>query len=402
MTTDRTAIRSRLAVRGTAHRPPWGRRKAGHHSIVASVAATVAATVAVGIGVALAKAERERRGARQRLFDRRLGLAHRERLADGLPRMALGQVDLALEQLRSGAGAPGEKAIHEMRKALKRLRAVLRLLENELGENAFERENAALRRTARRLSGARDAEVMLGTLDTLIARHPRALRRRGGVVKLRRRLLAEHTRMQQRTLGDPATRAAVLGELDAVRCRVAAWSLPDRDGIQLIERDLKRLYRQGRNRHRRLGSSKGNEVTAMHEWRKRVKDLRYAAEMLERRASDGASVAGAPDRRPRRGEQPGRAPTDAERLRRLGRRADELGELLGEDHDLAVLAERIRAGRKRGAQDTWRLGRRSRRTLLTLIARRRRKLRRRALRRGERLYRPRPRDFMRRARAAVS
>jgi len=343
---------------------------------VAPLAATVAATVAVGVGLALARAERERRCVRQRELDRRLALAPGERLADGLRRMALAQVDLALEQLESaGAGVTGEQAVHETRKALKRLRALLRLLEDELGARIFARENAALRDTARRLSGARDAEVMLGTLEGLIQRHPRKLGRRGGVVELRTRLQAERARMERLTLGDPATRTEVLGELQAFRCRVAAWSLPDRDGIELVEPDLRRLYRQGRSRYRQVVCGEGDEMLAMHEWRKRVKDLRYAAEMLGRRDSGG-------------------------RLRRLAVRADGLGELLGEDHDLAVLAQRVRAGGRRGGQETWRTGRRTRKTLLKLIARRRRELRRRALREGERLYRPSSKRFVRRIRAA--
>jgi len=289
--------------------------------------------------------------------------------------MALGQVDLALELLGGGeGGAPDEKAVHETRKALKRLRALLRLLEHELGEKAFARENAALRDIAGRLSGARDAEVMLDTLDALIASRPRKLARRRGVLKLRKRLLTEHARQELLTLGDPATRAAVLGELHAFRGRVAAWDLSHGPGIQLVEADLIKLYRQGRRRYRRALHAKGAATLAMHEWRKRVKDLRYAAEMLERRRSGG-------------------------RLRALARRADALGELLGEDHDLAVFAERLRAGARGDAQETWRTGRRTRKMLLKLIARRRRKLRRRALRDGERFYRATPKRFLRRVRA---
>ena len=74
MTTNRTAIRRRLAIGSAANRPPWGARKAGHGSIVASLAATVAATVTVavgvGVGVALARSERERRLERERELDR--------------------------------------------------------------------------------------------------------------------------------------------------------------------------------------------------------------------------------------------------------------------------------------------------------------------------------------------
>ena len=68
MTTEWTAIRHRLSVRGTANRPPSGRRKVGHRSIVAPLAAvavgTLAATAAVGAGIALARAGRDRRAVR--------------------------------------------------------------------------------------------------------------------------------------------------------------------------------------------------------------------------------------------------------------------------------------------------------------------------------------------------
>jgi len=296
--------------------------------------------------------------------------------------MALGQVGLALELLSGeDAIAPGEHAVHETRKALKRLRALLRLLEHELGSTAFERENATLRDVARHLSAARDAAVMLGTLDGLIERHPRRLGQRRGALELRRRLLAEQASAQRLTLSDPAARAEVLGQLHAFRWRVAAWSLYDRDGIALIEADLTRLYRQGRRRYRDVARGRGDRMIAMHEWRKRVKDLRYAAEMLGRVDPDGTRRSGG-------------------RVRTLARSADELGELLGEEHDLAIFAERIRAGSRQDRSEPWHTGSGTRDTLLELIARRRRELRRQALRRGRRLYGEPPRRFTRAVRAA--
>ena len=139
MTTQRTAIRRRLAVRRAANRPPWGGRKAGHSTIVApraaAVAATLAATVVVGVGVALARAERSRRAnpppsSRARQF----ALLPGERLAHGLQRMALEQLDYTIELLDSGAGTASPAiATHETRKSLKRLRALMGLLEAELG-----------------------------------------------------------------------------------------------------------------------------------------------------------------------------------------------------------------------------------------------------------------------------
>jgi CHAD domain-containing protein len=396
MTTNRTAIRRRLAIRGRSHRPPWGAGKAGHDSILAPFGATVAATLAVGVGLVIARSERQRRRARQRRLERRLGLARDEPLAAGLRRMALAQADLAIEQLSTGDGGvgavagasagaqpPDETAVHETRKALKRLRALLRLLEHELGAKTYARETAVLRDVAQQLSVARDAAVMLNTLDALIERHPRKLARRRGVRKLRQQLHAEHARLQQRTLAEPAEHARVLGELHGFRWRVAAWQLGNRPGLQLVERDLKRIYGQGRRRHQRVASGRGKRVIAMHEWRKRVKDLRYAAEML------GPSGPG----------KPGGRGKSAQRLRAIAGRADDLGELLGEDHDLAIFAQHLRAGGHGHAKRTWHTDRGTRRALLKLIAKRRRKLRERALRQGARLYRERPKRFTRQIRS---
>jgi hypothetical protein len=207
------------------------------------------------------------------------------------------------------------------------------------------------------------------------------------VLELRRRLRAEHARMERHTLADPAARAEMLGELNALRWRVGAWSLSDRDGIELIKADLARLYRQGRARYRRVARGKGDRMIAMHEWRKRVKDLRYAAELLQRRGSGGPPGSGG-------------SGGSGWSLRQLGRRADALGELLGEEHDLAVLAARVRAGGLGGrtADQTWYTGRRTRKRLLKQIAKRRRALRKRALGDGRRLYRDEPKVFVKRVR----
>jgi CHAD domain-containing protein len=398
MTTDRTAIRRRLSVRRGAHRPPWGGWKSGHRSIVAPLAATIAATVAVGVGVAIARAGRERRPQAPPPRDHDLGVRRGERLADGMRRMALGQADLAIGLLeRTGHGAIDERTVHETRKALKRLRALLRLLRGELGEEAFARESAALGDLAARLAGARDAEVRLATLQALVDRYPHRLAHRGGAEKLLGRLAAEHERISRRTLAEPTIRLEVLGGLRAFRARASGWHLPERDGMRLIEPGLERIYRQGRKRYRRAARARRNEVVAMHEWRKRVKDLRYAAEMLQWReaAGEGAKGKGTKKRKARR-----KRSAEAKALRLLARRADKLGELLGDDHDLAMLAQLLREpSAKRGAGGV-RVGRGTRKLLLKLIARRRRELRKDALRSGKRLFARSPGKFVRGVRGA--
>jgi CHAD domain-containing protein len=332
---------------------------------VAPLAATLVATVAVGIGVAFAQAERTRRAAKRALRrQRRFTQLPGEPLPQALQRMVLGQLDLAIELLARD-GDLDARAIHETRKALKRLRALVRLLREELGERQFRREHEILRDAARRLAGARDAEVMVGTLDALLERHPRKLGRRRPLIELRKLLVAERAAAARQTLGDQATRREILCKLSGLRERAQQWSLPERPGIAIVERDLRRIYRDGRQRKRRVARGKGG-ARATHEWRKRVKDLRYGAEMLG--------------------------------LRPLARRADRLAELLGEEHDLVVLTGLLPAAGR--ASFKGKRGKRARKALLKRIARRRRHLRKRALREGERLYRRRPKKFARRVRRA--
>jgi CHAD domain-containing protein len=340
-----------------------------------------AALVVVGVGVALAlaKAQRVRRTAaagqskvdrRARRERRRPSLCRDEPFAEGLRRVILGQLDLTVELLESydeDTDRSGQ-TVHETRKAIKRVRALLKLLrgEPEAGGDAirYARENDALRDCADRLAGARDAEVMLGTLDALLQRDSKRLARSPAVRTLRNRLLAERETAATLAIRDPRVRNEVLAELRAARARVEHWELRER-GFKPIAPGLERIYRQGRTGLR--AARRRRSVAALHTWRKRVKELRYAAEALDR---GGKSYKPA---------------------RRIARRADRLGEMLGEEHDLALLERRVRKRSRQFASE-----RKTRKRLLRLIARRRKRLRRRALRDGERLYRRKPRRLVRR------
>jgi CHAD domain-containing protein len=397
LTTQRTPISRRLAIRRAAHRPPRSWRQVGHRSIVAPLAATVAATFAIGVGVAVARAERERRAsAKRRKRERRFGLYAGEPTGAGLRRIALGQIDVAAHTLRGdGAGTPDER-VHEARKALKRLRALLRLLEDELGERAYERESAVVRDAGKRLSRARDAEVLLNTLDALIERQPKQLARRRGVQRLRAKLERERddataALLSDGSASDGSASDGALAELLGLRARVATWQLPSDDRLGVVEPALARIYGKGRKRMRRAARASGERSRgrSQHEWRKRVKDLRYVAEMLDRANGEA------------RDKPSKRARGNAAFARKVAKRADDLGELLGADHDLMVLAERVRA--EAGALgDAASPGRRSREALLQVIERRRKRLRKRALRDGERLYARSPKRFVKQMRKANS
>jgi CYTH domain-containing protein/CHAD domain-containing protein len=281
-------------------------------------------------------------------------LASGEGVSDGVRRIAGAQLDAAIGGLdAAGADALGE-AIHEARKALKRLRTTLRVTRDELGDDIYRRENAGFRDTGRRLSGARDSQVVVETLEALCERYRGELPP-GGFAALRDVLRKEHDAARERVRADAGAVGDVVEELRAARARSASWTT-EREDLDALAPGFRRIYRRGR---RALGAAReqpGDE--ALHELRKRVKDLWYASQILR--------------------------PAAPKKTKRMAARAHRLSDVIGEDHDLAVLqqtADRHRdhlSDAERGA-------------LAELIERRRARLRRRALKKADRLYRRKPR-----------
>ena len=95
-----------------------------------------------------------------------------ETVPDGVRRIALEQIDKALELTTAGskAGENLDKAIHDTRVSCKKLRGLLRLVRFELDDETFKRENLFYRDANRSLSSVRDTAAMVETLDKLIER----------------------------------------------------------------------------------------------------------------------------------------------------------------------------------------------------------------------------------------
>ncbi|MGA8364006.1 MAG: hypothetical protein WB709_05750, partial [Solirubrobacteraceae bacterium] len=198
-------------------------------------------------------------------------------------------------------------------------------------------------------------------------------------------------------------REQVAEELANVRARVRKWKLPGyHSAARLGGPGLEHIYRAGRTGRRRADRRRAGP-RVLHKWRKHVKDLRYAAEVLDVREPTSADSTPSGESRAkygnkrvdkRRSRQSKRRARRSGRIAKVARRADRLGEVLGEEHDLMLLAERVRVHKplKRGRK-------RTRKRLLRAISRRRKRLHKRALRDGERLYALGPRRFVRKMRA---
>ena len=223
-----------------------------------------------------------------------------EPIATGIRRVVTARVEDALAELRGETDSAPADAIHEARKDMKKLRALLRLARGELGERAFARENAVFRDAARELSGVRDADVMLETLQSLDL--PAGL---GWEV---REKIQEHHALRREGGRETAARG-VVGILTEARGRVEDWPLK-RDSFGALAPGLERTYRRGRRDFR--AAREEPSVECMHEWRKRVKELWYHHALLRCVWPPVMSS--------------------------VGDEAHALSTLLGDDHDLAVLA----------------------------------------------------------------
>src|SRR6267142_499202 len=93
-------------------------------------------------------------------------LRHSEAIGDGLRCICRKQIDLAL-QIVNGEREPDDTPVHEVRKHIKKARAVVHLLKKEIGRGLFKRQNHCLRDVGRLISEIRDAEVRLQTVRQL-------------------------------------------------------------------------------------------------------------------------------------------------------------------------------------------------------------------------------------------
>jgi len=273
-----------------------------------------------------------------------------------LRRIACEEVDAALAEIGDPTADPHE-TVHQVRKRAKRLRGLIRLVRP--GFSNFAGENAAIRDAARQLSALRDRAGMLETFDKLIAAHgnPDAAARFAPL----RSWLTEGQEAATDSSTLPASLAGFGGELDALRQRTKDWSL-DGAGFDALKPGLVKTYARGRAAMRAFAGDPTDANT--HEWRKRVKYHWYHTRLLS----------------PAR---PGPMKTHA-------RLARDLGELLGDRHDLHVLETAITESAAQPGTDDLR------EAFLAVVARRREEMTADALALGHRLYAEKPNALARR------
>ena len=249
-----------------------------------------------------------------------------EPLAGGLRRLSLGQFDMALAGLRNDR-ENRDVAIHEMRKAGKRIRALLRMVRPAIGERVYKAENAALRDVARVVAGVRDRAVLVDAVAKMRSRYGRLLGA-GTFADLEDSLRLRHKRAIARVADDGEVTEQVIAALHRARSRYAAWPVDLEDPRLSVGRSSRRYITDsfsaigpgiaatyGRGRQGMSSAISAPSPEHFHEWRKQVKYLRHQMEIV--------------------------SPVWPEVIGGLAESLSGLGDVLGDDHDHAELVRMV-------------------------------------------------------------
>jgi CHAD domain-containing protein len=249
-------------------------------------------------GVPAAPPRRSTRGAKLKL---RRGVPLRDAILSAFRGIVLS----ARRHARAAEENP-EQAVHEYRKSIRRARSVLALLRPSLGRTATRGMTEELRRAFRDTGLLRDRDVLVRTLSGLAGDDP--------VLFVE---AAEFAARLSEGPDRPAPAEVLKGAAPIVKPLPAALevTMPREYSTPDLERGLTRSFRRTRQALARAVETRAD--ADFHEWRKRVKELRYQVELL---ASSGS--------------------------RMLKRREKALGELareLGSVTDISVLCRELEA-----------------------------------------------------------
>jgi CHAD domain-containing protein len=221
----------------------------------------------------------------------------------------LEQLDDAIRRLKKNGKS--DATVHDVRRELKRARATLRLLRKSMGGPAYRRDNWAIRDVARLLTPLRDAKVLVRTLGRLRrVGDDDDLGTAGSL--LTRQFQEERQAIARRLL--PKHLVAAADVLRTVKERVREIPRARLDECAISE-GLGRVYKAGRRAFRRV-KDQGTD-RRLHGWRKQVKYLLNQIDVV--RQLGGA------------------------KMKKRRKYSCRLADILGDDHDLAVLDAKIKA-----------------------------------------------------------
>lgn len=282
-------------------------------------------------------------------------LVVQEEPARGIKRIVCEQIDQTLQELADNE-VDRHTRVHQARKHFKKIRGVLRLVRQELGE-VYPMENVWFRNLGRELSPVRDAAVMLETFDSLCSTFAEQLRPKA-FQAVRAELVHRCQTMADEQVDVDKQLATIVEALGEAKQRVRSWPLHMRT-YAAVSSGLSQTYRRGRTAW--IEAYHDPTPERFHAWRKRVKYHWYHVRLLQ---DVWPAV-----------------------MRGYRHTLQELADLLGDDHDLVVFGQTLREHREIFGAD------RDIQVILGLIDRRQAELQTQAETLGRRIFAEKPARF---------
>jgi len=241
-----------------------------------------------------------------------LRLRRHESVRDAIRRIGAKRIASAAQLIHGASQEGAGERIHQARKQLKRARALLRLVRPEVADECWSRVDRRLRKVARAVSAARDATVLIDTLRKLQERQALTS---DSLTNLLSSVQRQQARVHADVLANHKDRRRLERALYEAARRVTRWTQLHR-GWKAIVPGLRRIYAEAQAAAASLQHIPDCDDMTLHKARKRAQTLLHVLEFL----------------------RPVRPTYIGARIRAL----HDLADLLGKDHDLAVLEGTLR------------------------------------------------------------
>ncbi len=201
----------------------------------------------------------------------------REPFFAGLKQLILAECETALEYIRKAETTEQRhEAVHETRKAFKKVRAAIRLVRD--AAPFYKKTNVFFRDQARKISAVRDATAHLETLQLLEKQYAGVLRKQA-FARIRKLLEDRRAELARKAFTEQQHLQSIAQALTEKMAEIRDWDVTI-DRYEQIRPSIRRVYNRGYRALHRAGETR--QMDDFHEWRKRAKYLRYQLDMLYR------------------------------------------------------------------------------------------------------------------------
>ena len=234
-------------------------------------------------------------------------LKNKESADEDIKRILDDQIDIALSHLEIESDNNFDESVHEVRKCIKRIRAVIRLIRDDIGKQKYRKENFFFRDINRNMSELRSINVNIETLVKLDSDES------AGYKALIYHFIELKEKIIYKLCLEDDRLGKVVKMLKKGKKRTGQILIKNKD-FDILFLGFIRVFNQCLS-SMILAKNEPSNIN-LHEWRKKVKYLYYQSQVLK--------------------------PVLPEELVIYIPKLDKLADYLGEDHDLAELEDTLR------------------------------------------------------------